>query len=157
MDLVQRVVSDDVVSHPGAETCSSLMLVINIMLLYLVALVVDTLRAFRRWFIIILIFATICNWRAGIAQSLQGLITRWNIRGSNSDEGHVLRTRPERPWGPNGLLYNGQRVFPGDKTTGRGIDLTLRPRQRLKNEHKYNTTRNLGFRGLLCGEFAIRR
>jgi hypothetical protein len=70
MDLVESVVSDDVVSHPGAETCSSLMLVINIMLLYLVSLVVDTLRASRRWFIIILIFATICNWRAGIAQSL---------------------------------------------------------------------------------------
>ena len=25
----------------------------------------------------------------------------------------LLRTRPDRPWGPHSLLYNGYRVFPG--------------------------------------------
>ena len=27
----------------------------------------------------------------------------------------VFRTRPDRPWGPPSLLYNGYRVFPGGK------------------------------------------
>ena len=29
-----------------------------------------------------------------------------------------FRTRPERPWGPPSLLYNGYRVFPGGKSAG---------------------------------------
>jgi len=27
--------------------------------------------------------------------------------------GEILRTRPDRPWGPPNLLYNGYQVFPG--------------------------------------------
>jgi hypothetical protein len=27
----------------------------------------------------------------------------------------IIRTRPDRPWGPPSLLYNGYRVFPGGK------------------------------------------
>jgi len=34
--------------------------------------------------------------------------------------GEVLRTRPDRPWGPHSLLYNGYRVFPGGKAAGEG-------------------------------------
>jgi len=38
--------------------------------------------------------------------------------------GEVFRTRPDRPWGPTNLLYNGYRVsFPGVKRPGRGVDL----------------------------------
>ena len=29
--------------------------------------------------------------------------------------GEIFRTRPDRPWGPLSLLYNGYRAFPGGK------------------------------------------
>ena len=32
--------------------------------------------------------------------------------------GEIFRTRPDRPWGPPCLLYNGYRVFPGGKAAG---------------------------------------
>jgi len=35
----------------------------------------------------------------------------------------ILYTRPDRPWGPPSLLYNGYRVFPGGKERpGRDAD-----------------------------------
>jgi hypothetical protein len=30
----------------------------------------------------------------------------------------IFRTRPDRPWGPSSLLYNGYRDFPGGKAAG---------------------------------------
>ena len=37
-------------------------------------------------------------------------------RESNPGEGVIFRTRPDRPWGPPSLLYDGHRVsFPGVK------------------------------------------
>ena len=37
--------------------------------------------------------------------------------------GETFRTRPDWPWGPPCLLYNGYRVsFPGVKRPGRGVD-----------------------------------
>jgi hypothetical protein len=37
--------------------------------------------------------------------------------------GEIFRTRPDRPWGPPNLLYNGYRVtFPGVNRSGRGAD-----------------------------------
>ena len=39
-------------------------------------------------------------------------------RGSNPGGGETFRTRPDRSWGPPNLLYNGYRVFPGDKAAG---------------------------------------
>jgi len=33
--------------------------------------------------------------------------------GTGGDE--IFRTRPDRPWGPTSLLYNGYRVFPRGK------------------------------------------
>ena len=32
--------------------------------------------------------------------------------------GEIFRTRPDRPWDPPNLLYNGYRVFPGGKAAG---------------------------------------
>jgi len=32
--------------------------------------------------------------------------------------GQIFRTRPDRPWDPLSLLYNGYRVFPGGKAAG---------------------------------------
>jgi len=38
-------------------------------------------------------------------------------------EARFFRTRPDQPWGPPSLLYNGYRVsFPGVKRPGRGVD-----------------------------------
>ena len=34
--------------------------------------------------------------------------------------GQIFRTRPDRPWGPTSLLYNGYRVSPGGKAAGAG-------------------------------------
>ena len=43
--------------------------------------------------------------------------------GSNPGGGEVLRTCPDRPWGPPSLLYNRYRCFPGGKERpGRDAD-----------------------------------
>ena len=44
-----------------------------------------------------------------------GIVTGWPVRGSNPVGGEIFRTRPDRPWGPPSLLYNGYPVFPGGK------------------------------------------
>ena len=49
-----------------------------------------------------------------VAQSAQRLTTGWKIRGSNPCEAR-FRARPDRPWGPPSLPYNGYRVFSGGK------------------------------------------
>ena len=40
------------------------------------------------------------------------------VRGSNTGGSEIFRIRPERPWGPLSILYNGYRVFPGGKAVG---------------------------------------
>ena len=57
-------------------------------------------------------------WWAGLAQSVQRLATGWTVQGSNPGGGEIFRTRPDRPWCPPSLLYNGYRVFPGGKAAG---------------------------------------
>jgi len=47
----------------------------------------------------------------GIATELPG----WTVRGSNSVGDEILRSYPDRPWGPPSLLYIGYRVFHGGK------------------------------------------
>jgi hypothetical protein len=60
---------------------------------------------------------------AGIAQSVQRLVTCWTVRGSNQSAGDIFRTRPDRPWGPCSFLYNGYWVFfLGIKRPGRGVN-----------------------------------
>ena len=47
----------------------------------------------------------------------------WTVRGSNSGGGEIFRTRPDQPWDPPSLIYNGYRVsYPGVKRPGRGGD-----------------------------------
>ena len=53
-------------------------------------------------------YSTVCRMRADC----------WAVRGSNPGGGETFRTRPDRPWGPPSLLYNGYRVFPGGKAAG---------------------------------------
>jgi hypothetical protein len=38
--------------------------------------------------------------------------------GIESRWGEIFRPRPDRPWGPPSLLYNGYRLFPVGKATG---------------------------------------
>ena len=57
------------------------------------------------------------------------------MRGSNLGGGEIFRKRPDRPWGPPSLLYNGYRVyFPGVKRTGRGVEHPPHPAPRLRKE-----------------------
>ena len=46
------------------------------------------------------------------------LATAWMVRGSNPGGGEIFHTRPDRPWGPPSLLYNGYRVFLVGKAPG---------------------------------------
>ena len=46
----------------------------------------------------------------------------WTVRGSNSGESEIFRTRPDRPF-PSSLLYSVYRVsLPGEKRPGPGVD-----------------------------------
>ena len=60
---------------------------------------------------------------AGIAQSVELLVTDLTDRGSNPDWGDIFLTRPDRPWGPPRLLYNWyQDFFSMVKWPGRGLN-----------------------------------
>jgi hypothetical protein len=51
------------------------------------------------------------------------LITGWTVPESKPGGSEIFRTRPNRPWGPPSLLYNGSRIcFRGVKRLGRGVD-----------------------------------
>ena len=55
-----------------------------------------------------------------------GIANEYGLDGSGIESrwggGKIFR-RPDRPWGPPSLLYNGYRVFPGSrKRTGRDAD-----------------------------------
>ena len=46
-----------------------------------------------------------------------------SLRAGRSGGDEIFRTRPDRPWGPPSLLYNGYRVFfSGVKRPGRGVN-----------------------------------
>ena len=45
------------------------------------------------------------------------------MRTSNSGGGEIFCTRPDRPWDPPTLLYNGHHFFsPGEKWLARGVE-----------------------------------
>ena len=44
-----------------------------------------------------------------------GTATRYGLDGPLIE---IFRTRPDRPWGPPGLLYSGYRAFPRVKAAG---------------------------------------
>jgi hypothetical protein len=56
--------------------------------------------------------------RAGIAQSVWRLDTGWTFQRSNPYGGKIFHPRPDRPWGPQILLYIGYPVFHGGKAAG---------------------------------------
>ena len=48
------------------------------------------------------------------------------VRESSPGGGKIFRTRPDWPWGPSALLYNGYRVSsPGVKRTGSNVNNPL--------------------------------
>jgi hypothetical protein len=61
-----------------------------------------------------------------IRDSVVGIATRYRLVGpgiESREGGEIFRTRPDRPWRPPGLLYNGYRAsFPEVKRPGRGVD-----------------------------------
>jgi hypothetical protein len=53
------------------------------------------------------------------------IATRYGLDGPGSNPGgaEIFRTRPDRPWGPPSLLYDGYRVScAGVKRPGRGVN-----------------------------------
>jgi len=60
-----------------------------------------------------------------VGRVAQRLTTGWTVRDRIS-VGTRFSTRPDRPWGPPSLMYNGYRVFPGGKVRpGRAADHSL--------------------------------
>jgi len=49
------------------------------------------------------------------------IATRYGLDGPGikSRWGEIICTRPDRSWGPPRLLYNGYRIFSGDKAAGK--------------------------------------
>ena len=74
----------------------------------------------------------------GRRDSVVGRATRYSVDGSNPDVGKtftLLRTCPDRPWGPPSLLNNGYRdSFPGVKQLGRDDH---RPPSSAEIQHTY--------------------
>jgi hypothetical protein len=56
----------------------------------------------------------VCKCGAG---SSVGIVTYYGLDspGIESRWSEIFYTRPDRPWGPPSLMYNGYRVFPGGK------------------------------------------
>jgi hypothetical protein len=74
----------------------------------------------------------------------------WTNLGSNSGGGEIIRTRPDWPWGPSRLRFNGSRIyFPRVNPSGRGVNHTLHLEPRLKKEWSYTFIPPLDLRGLL--------
>jgi hypothetical protein len=70
----------------------------------------------------------------GKVWSVQRLATSWKVRGTNPGEGEIFRTRPDRPWRPHSLLYDGYRVsFPVIKRPGRGVNHPIQCRGQRKS------------------------
>ena len=54
-------------------------------------------------------------------ESSVGIATRYGLDGPGIESrwgGEIFRTRPDLPWGPPSLLYNGYQVFSGGKAAG---------------------------------------
>jgi hypothetical protein len=60
--------------------------------------------------------------------------------------------RPEQPWVPPSLLYNGYRVFPGGKRSGRGVDHPALSSAEVKERVELHFYSSLHLRGLFYGE-----
>jgi hypothetical protein len=85
-----------------------------------------------------IVFTTLPNTEGGLGTSVS-IATEYGldspgIENKNSGWGEIFRTRPERPWGPPSLLYNGTGSFPVVKRPGRGADHISLPTAEVENE-----------------------
>ena len=67
----------------------------------------------------------LAQWTTGGPGSSVGIATTYGLDGPGIESrwGEIFRTSPDWPWGPPSLLYNGYRVFPGNKVLpGRDAD-----------------------------------
>jgi len=62
----------------------------------------------------------------------------WTVR-DRIPVGTRFSARPDCPWGPPSLLYNGYRVFPGGRG-GRGVGLTPHPHLECRDPTKSRAT-----------------
>ena len=70
--------------------------------------------------------------------------------------GTRFSARPDRPWGPPSLLYNGYRVFPGGKVrTGRAADHSPPSSAAVMEEYSYTSTHPLGHTGPVTGSLYL--
>ena len=76
------------------------------------------INTFNPLYIITIMFRHMSHWYPG---SSVDIVTRYGPDGPRIESrwgGETSRIRPDRPWGPPSLLYNGYRVFPGGKAAG---------------------------------------
>ena len=67
----------------------------------------------------------------------------------NPGVGEIFFTRPDRPWGPPGLLYDGYRVcFPGLKLLGLGANHPFTSSAEVE-QWSYTSAPTVGLHGLL--------
>jgi len=66
--------------------------------------------------------------------------------------GTRFSARPDRPWGPPSLLYNGYRVFPGGKVRlGRAAGHSPPSSAAVMEKQSYTSTHPLGHTGPVIG------
>ena len=74
----------------------------------------------------------------------------WTVR-DRIPVGTRFSARPDRPWGPPSLPYNGYRVFPGGKVRpGRAADPSSAA---VTEDYSYTSTHPLGHTGPVTGTF----
>jgi len=72
----------------------------------------------------------------------------WTVR-DRIPVGTRISARPDRPWGPSSLLYNGYRVFPGGRS-GRVVGLIPTPSsaEGSRKEYSHISTHPKDLRGI---------
>ena len=87
-----------------------------------------------------------------VAQSVLRLTRGWTVRDRNP-VWKTFSARPDRPWGPPSLLYNGYRVFPGVKVRpGSAADHSPPSSAAVMEEYSYTSTHPLGNTGPVTGK-----
>ena len=90
-----------------------------------------------------------------VTQSVQRLTTAWTVRDL-IPVGTRFFARPNRPWGPPRLLYNGYRVFPGGKLRpGYAADHSPPSSAAVMEEQSYTSTHPLGHTGPVTGSLYL--
>jgi hypothetical protein len=83
--------------------------------------------------------------------SVVSIATLYVLGGTDSSPGG-RQSRPDRPWRPASLLYNGDRgSLPGVKQPGRGVDHPLSSSAEVMNEWSWTCTPLSRLHGILCG------